>query len=98
VVKDAEELRVKETDRIKAVVTEFERLGIEITENEDGMEISGPQPVEGGIEVESYHDHRIAMSLAVLALNSKRGITINGSEIIATSFPNFKELLKEVIG
>ncbi|PTW03457.1 3-phosphoshikimate 1-carboxyvinyltransferase [Halanaerobium saccharolyticum] len=98
VIKDAEELRVKETDRIKAVVTEFERLGIEITENEDGMEISGPQPVEGGIEVESYHDHRIAMSLAVLALNSKRGITINGSEIIATSFPNFKELLKEVIG
>ena len=98
VIKDAEELRVKETDRIKAVVTEFERLGIEIKENEDGMEISGPQPVEGGIEVESYHDHRIAMSLAVLALNSKRGITINGSEIIATSFPNFKELLKEVIG
>ncbi|MFP4198737.1 MAG: 3-phosphoshikimate 1-carboxyvinyltransferase, partial [Halanaerobium sp.] len=87
VIKDAEELRVKETDRIKAVVTEFERLGIEIKENEDGMEISGPQQVEGGIEVESYHDHRIAMSLAVLALNTEKGITINGSEIIATSFP-----------
>lgn len=98
VIKDAEELRVKETDRIKAVVTEFERLGIEIKENEDGMEISGPQQVEGGIEVESYHDHRIAMSLAVLALNTEKGITINGSEIIATSFPNFKELLAEVIG
>ncbi|MFW5749811.1 MAG: 3-phosphoshikimate 1-carboxyvinyltransferase [Halanaerobium sp.] len=98
VIKDAEELRVKETDRIKAVVTEFERLGIEIKENEGGMEISGPQQVEGGIEVESYHDHRIAMSLAVLALNTEKGITINGSEIIATSFPNFKELLAEVIG
>ncbi len=98
VIKDAAELRVKETDRIKAVVTEFERLGIEIKENEDGMEISGPQEVEGGIEVESYHDHRIAMSLAVLALNSEKGITIGGSEIIATSFPNFKELLIEVIG
>lgn len=98
VIKDAEELRVKETDRIKAVVTEFERLGIEIRENEDGMEISGVQTVEGGIEVESYHDHRIAMSLAVLALNSEKGITINGSEIIATSFPNFKKLLAEVIG
>jgi 3-phosphoshikimate 1-carboxyvinyltransferase len=98
VIKDAEELRVKETDRIKAVVTEFERLGIKIKEKEDGMVISGPQKVEGGIEVESYHDHRIAMSLAVLALNSKKGITINGSEIIATSFPNFKELLREVIG
>jgi len=98
VIKDAEELRVKETDRIKAVVTEFERLGIKIKENEDGMEINGAQKVEGGVEVESYHDHRIAMSLAVLALNSKKGITINGSEIIATSFPNFKNLLAEVIG
>jgi len=98
VIKDAEELRVKETDRIKAVVNEFRRLGIEIGENEDGMEIKGPQQVEGGIEVESYHDHRIAMSLAVMALNSKEGIAINGSEIIATSFPNFKELLAEVIG
>ena len=97
VIKDAEELRVKETDRIKATATEFERLGIEIVENEDGMEIRGPQQVEGGIEVESYHDHRIAMSLAVLALNSEEGITINGSEIIATSFPNFKKLLAEVI-
>lgn len=97
VIKDAEELRVKETDRIKAVVTEFEKLGIEIKENNDGMEIEGIQTVEGGIEVKSYHDHRIAMSLAVLALNTEKGITINGSEIIATSFPNFKELLLEVI-
>jgi len=97
VIKDAEELRVKETDRIKAVVTEFERLGIEIKENKDGMEIVGTQTVKGGIEVESYHDHRIAMSLAVLALNTEKGITIKGSEIIATSFPNFKELLLEVI-
>ncbi|RAK09854.1 3-phosphoshikimate 1-carboxyvinyltransferase [Halanaerobium saccharolyticum] len=97
VIKDAEELRVKETDRIMAVVKEFKKLGIEIIENEDGMEISGPQTVKGGIEVESYHDHRIAMSLAVLALNTENGITIKGSEIIATSFPNFKELLAEVI-
>jgi 3-phosphoshikimate 1-carboxyvinyltransferase len=98
IIKDAEELRVKETDRIAAVVKEFKRLGIEIKENEDGMEIKGIQTVEGGIEVESYHDHRIAMSLAVLALNTEKGIIINGSEIIATSFPNFKEFLVEVIG
>src|SRR6056297_2480947 len=97
IIKDAEELRVKETDRIKAVVNEFEKLGIEIKENKDGMEIIGIQTVEGGIEVDSYHDHRIAMSLAVLALNTEKGITINGSEIISTSFPNFKELLLEVI-
>ncbi|CCU79979.1 5-Enolpyruvylshikimate-3-phosphate synthase [Halanaerobium saccharolyticum subsp. saccharolyticum DSM 6643] len=97
IIKDAEELRVKETDRIKAVVNEFEKLGIEIKENKDGMEIIGIQTVEGGIEVDSYHDHRIAMSLAVLALNTEKGITINGSEIISTSFPNFKELLLEVV-
>lgn len=97
-IKDAEELRVKETDRIAAVVKEFKRLGIEIKENPDGMEIVGVQKVRGGIEVESYHDHRIAMSLAVLALNTEKGITINGSEIISTSFPNFKELLEEVRG
>lgn len=98
VIKDAEELRVKETDRISAVVSEFKKLGIDIIENEDGMEITGVQQPEGGIEVESYHDHRIAMSLAVLALNSDQGITIKGSEIIATSFPNFKEILEEVRG
>lgn len=97
VIKDAEELRVKETDRISAIVSEFKKLGIEIKENEDGMEIEGPQQVTGEVAVESYHDHRIAMSLAVLALNTSQGIKINGSEIIATSFPNFKELLEEVI-
>ena len=98
VIKDAEELRVKETDRIAAVVKEFKKLDIEITENEDGMEITGPQKVKGGIEVESYHDHRIAMSLAVLALSTENGVTIKGSEIINTSFPGFKQLLEKVIG
>lgn len=97
VIKDAEELRVKETDRIKAIAAEFKRLNIDVKENKDGLEIVGTQTVEGGIEVDSYHDHRIAMSLAILALNTKKGITIRGSEIIATSFPNFKELLLEVI-
>ncbi|MCC3145246.1 3-phosphoshikimate 1-carboxyvinyltransferase [Halanaerobium sp. Z-7514] len=93
VIKDAEELRVKETDRISAVVNEFKKLGIDIEEYPDGMIIKGPVEVEGGIEVESYHDHRIAMSLAVLALRTKKGLTIKGSEIINTSFPGFKELL-----
>lgn len=96
VIKDAAELRVKETDRIKALVTEFKRLGIEIEAKTDGMEIKGPQQVEGGIKVKSYYDHRIAMSLAILALKTKQGLAVEGSEIIATSFPNFKKLLAEV--
>lgn len=98
IIKDAEELRVKETDRIAAVVQEFKKLGIEVKENDDGMEIIGKQQPEGGISVESYHDHRIAMSMAVMALKTKKGLKIEGSEIIATSFPNFKELLTEVGG
>ncbi|MFW6273836.1 MAG: 3-phosphoshikimate 1-carboxyvinyltransferase [Halanaerobium sp.] len=96
VIKDAEELRVKETDRIAAVVKEFKKLGIEIEEKEDGMIIAGSAEVEGGISVESYHDHRIAMSLAVLGLKSKKGLRIAGSEIINTSFPGFKELLERI--
>lgn len=97
VIKDAAELRVKETDRIKAIVTEFRKLGIEIEAKTDGMVITGPQQVEGGVQLKSYYDHRIAMSLAVLALKTKQGLSIQGSEIIATSFPNFKKLLAEVI-
>lgn len=96
IIKDAAELRVKETDRISALAAEFKRLGIEFKENKDGLEIVGRQKVQGGVEVETYHDHRIAMSMAVLALNTAEGITIKDSEIIATSFPEFKELLAEV--
>ena len=96
VIKDAEELRVKETDRIAAVVNEFKKLGIDIEEHADGMIINGPVEVEGGLAVESYHDHRIAMSLAVLALRTKKGLTIRGSEIINTSFPGFEELLASI--
>jgi len=96
VIKDAEELRVKETDRIAAVVKEFKKLGIEIEEYEDGMIIAGSAEVKGGINVKSYHDHRIAMSLAVLARSTEKGLTIEGSEIIKTSFPSFKDLLESL--
>ncbi len=96
VIRDAEELRVKETDRIAAVAAEFEKLGIEIEEYEDGLVIPGSEEVEGGIKVKSYHDHRIAMSLAVLGLRTQKGLTIEGSEIINTSFPGFNELLQSI--
>jgi len=96
VIRDAEELRVKETDRIAAVAAEFEKLGIAIEEYEDGMVIPGSEEVEGGIKVKSYHDHRIAMSLAVLGLRTQKGLTIEGSEIINTSFPGFNELLQSI--
>ena len=96
VIRDAVELRVKETDRISAVVNEFKKLGISIEEFEDGMAVDGPAHILGGKILESYHDHRIAMSLAVLALKAESAVTISGSEIINTSFPGFAELLKSI--
>lgn len=96
IIKDAEELRVKETDRIDAVVTELTRLGVEVTEREDGLKIEGPQEIEGGVTCSSYDDHRIAMSLAVAGLIADEEIEIEDAECINVSFPGFKELLMDL--
>ncbi|ADL12557.1 3-phosphoshikimate 1-carboxyvinyltransferase [Acetohalobium arabaticum] len=96
VIKDAEELRVKETDRISAMVTELRRLGVEVEEREDGMVIPGPQSIKGGCSCRSYDDHRIAMSLAVAGLIAQEEIEITNADCIKTSFPNFVELLKDI--
>ena len=96
VIKDAEELRVKETDRIKATVNELKKLGVNIKELADGMIINGPNKIKGGITVKSYHDHRIAMALAILALNTEKGLIIKNSEVIKTSFPQFLDIIKEI--
>ncbi len=93
VIKDAAELRVKETDRITAMVTELERLGAEVTEREDGLEIEGPQQLTGGVECRSYHDHRVAMSLAVAGLITEEAIKIKDAACIDVSFPGFAQLL-----
>jgi len=93
IIKDAEELRVKETDRIDAMVKELTRLGVEVKEREDGMEIIGKQKITGGVSCQSYHDHRIAMSIAVAGLIAEDVVEIEGAECINISFPNFKKLL-----
>ena len=93
VIKDAEELRVKETDRIDAMVKELRRIGIEVEEREDGMVIEGKQEIVGGVSCSSYKDHRIAMALAVAGLVAKEPVTINDADCIDVSFPNFKDLL-----
>ena len=92
VIKDAMELRVKETDRIKAVVSEFSKLGADITELEDGMIINGSQHLKGSI-CDSWGDHRIAMSLAVAATLSQGETTINNSECVNISYPEFFDTL-----
>jgi len=92
VITDAKELRVKETDRIKAVVSEFSKLGADIKELEDGMIINGSQQLKGNI-CDSWGDHRIAMSLAIAATLSSGETTINNSECVNISYPKFFDTL-----
>jgi len=88
-VKNAQELRVKESDRIKSVVTNLEKCGVTYTEFEDGYEIIGGEINKATID--SHGDHRIAMSFAIAGLVSN--MQINDTDCILTSFPNFKEIL-----
>ncbi|MDO4251471.1 MAG: bifunctional prephenate dehydrogenase/3-phosphoshikimate 1-carboxyvinyltransferase, partial [Moraxella sp.] len=98
----AKELRVKESDRIQVMADGLVSLGIECTVLEDGIIINGKgvsgerQAVFGGGVIESHHDHRIAMSFSVASLRASDDIIINGTETVATSFPNFAKLASEV--
>lgn len=96
VIKDAAELRVKETDRIKATVSQLSELGVQIVELPDGMIIEGPTKLSGDQHVSSYGDHRIAMMLVIAGLLAEGGLTVNGTESIAISFPQFIELLTSI--
>lgn len=92
IIKDAGDLRNKESDRIKAVVTELQKLGADIQETTDGFIINGKKELNGGAEVETYHDHRLAMSLYVAGLICKEPVLINGFEWVDISFPEFDQL------
>lgn len=92
VVKNAKELRVKESDRIKAVVENLNRCGIEAVEKEDGFEIIGSIPKKA--KISSFGDHRIAMSFSILGMVN--GIIIDEEKSINTSFPNFFKLFGKI--
>jgi len=96
VIKDAAELRVKESDRLAVMTTELGKMGANISELADGLEITGGQQLKGA-EVDSYTDHRIAMSLAIAALNAKGKTTIHRAEAASISYPNFVETLTQII-
>jgi len=96
VVSGAKELRVKETDRIKAIVSELKKMGVDIKEKEDGFIVEGPSKLKGAV-CESYNDHRIAMSLAVAALLAEGKTGIRNSECIEISFPGFEKTLQNLI-
>lgn len=95
VIRDAEELRVKETDRIQAVVTELKKLGADIEATEDGMVIQGPTPLTGAA-LNSYGDHRLGMMAAVAALIADGPVTIDDPGCISISYPNFFEHLDKL--
>ncbi|MFA5097503.1 MAG: 3-phosphoshikimate 1-carboxyvinyltransferase [Candidatus Margulisiibacteriota bacterium] len=96
VIKDASELRVKESDRIAAVCGMLKKMGAKAKETPDGMIIEGPCLLKGA-EIESLGDHRIAMSAAIAGLAAKNEMTIENTECIETSFPGFKELLQKTV-
>jgi 3-phosphoshikimate 1-carboxyvinyltransferase len=92
IIKDAEELRVKESDRLAVMALELGKMGAKITEFADGLEIIGVEGLQGA-EVDSYTDHRIAMSLAIAGLKAQGKTTINRAESASISYPNFVETL-----
>jgi len=92
----AGELRVKETDRLKAITTELKKMGADIQELEDGLIIKGPTGLKGAT-VDSYKDHRIAMSLAVASLVAKGYTEIKDRDCVKISFPDFWELFSKSI-
>ena len=97
VVKGASELRVKETDRIIAVVNMLRVNGVEVEETEDGFIIQGcGGAVPGGGLVETHHDHRIAMSALVMGTASQKPVAIDDASMIATSYPEFRAHLSEL--
>ena len=97
VIADAEELRVKETDRIQVVADSLNAMGANVVPTEDGMIITGPTPLHGA-ELETFGDHRIGMMVAVAALLVRDGnVVLDRAEAINTSYPSFFEDLETLL-
>ncbi|QIB26724.1 3-phosphoshikimate 1-carboxyvinyltransferase [Caloranaerobacter azorensis] len=96
VIKNAEELKVKESNRIKAIVNELKKMGADIEELDDGMIINGPSKLRPS-NLKTYNDHRIAMSLIIAALSADGDSNLQEIESIKISFPNFFDILKSII-
>lgn len=94
IISDAAELRVKETDRISVLAGELRKIGVAVEEKNDGMIIQGGS-IKGG-RVDAHGDHRLAMSLAIAGLVSEEGVTIDNSECVNTSFPDFWKKLEDI--
>ncbi|MFZ3265886.1 MAG: 3-phosphoshikimate 1-carboxyvinyltransferase [Terriglobales bacterium] len=96
-VRDAKELRVKESDRIAAVATNLHKMGAEVAERPDGLCIPGRQRLHGA-DLDSFGDHRIAMAFAVAALRAEGETTIHGADAAGVSYPSFFDDLRALTG
>ncbi len=94
VIRDARELRVKESDRISTVAANLRLMGVKVEEREDGMTITGRAAVEPSATLQSFGDHRVAMSMAVLSLFASDPVCINNVACVQTSYPAFWTDLK----
>jgi 3-phosphoshikimate 1-carboxyvinyltransferase len=97
VMRGLAELRVKESNRLAAVVAGLQACGIDAREEGDSLVVEGTgEPPRGGAEVQAHHDHRIAMSFLVMGLAAERPVTVDSADMIATSFPNFVPLMQSL--
>jgi 3-phosphoshikimate 1-carboxyvinyltransferase len=96
IIRDAEELRVKESDRLAVMAQELRKLGAQIQEHPDGLEIQGPQQLTGA-SVSPHTDHRVAMSLAVASLLARGETTLENPECARVSYPDFWTTLTQLI-
>jgi len=96
IIKDAEELKVKETNRIDAVVNELKKLGANIEATDDGMVIEGPTPLHGG-SLRTYGDHRIGMMGAIAALIADGEVELDDADCIAVSYPTFFDHINNIL-
>ncbi|MCD6435895.1 MAG: 3-phosphoshikimate 1-carboxyvinyltransferase [Clostridiales bacterium] len=94
---NASRLRIKESDRLKAIATELNKLGAQVIENPEGLVIYGRQHLNGGV-VDSWNDHRIAMSLAIASIRCTDEVVITNSQAVDKSYPHFFEDFKKLGG
>jgi 3-phosphoshikimate 1-carboxyvinyltransferase len=92
------ELRVKESNRLAAVVAGLHACGVDAMEEGDSLIVEGTASPRGGAEVQAHHDHRIAMSFLVMGLAAQQPVAVDSAGMIATSFPNFVALMQSLGG
>ncbi|MFZ4682351.1 MAG: 3-phosphoshikimate 1-carboxyvinyltransferase [Terrimicrobiaceae bacterium] len=96
IIRDAKELRVKETDRIAAIASNLRLMGVPVEEFEDGMKITGGQKLKGA-KLPSYGDHRIAMAFAIAGLHASGETVIENTACVQTSYPGFESTLTDIL-